>query len=78
MYNVGFAIQQNVGIMGQLLALRNQTPPNAMQQMYTPMNFHAPSQQPLQQASSNSGTYSRMEKGSNGTILTCTYYHFTP
>ena len=71
MYNISVAIQQNVGIMGQLLAPRNKIPPNAMQQRHMPKNFHAPSQQPLQQASSNSGTYSRRKKGSNGTNLTC-------
>ena len=76
MSNVGAAIQQRVGILGQLLAPRNQIPPNTMQQMYTPMN---PPQQPFQQASSSSGTCSRREKRSNVTNKTCfedekTYY----
>ena len=71
MYNIGVAIQKNVRIMGQLLAPRNQNPTNAIQQRHTPKNFDAPPQQLFQQASSNSGTYSRRKKRSNGTNLTC-------
>ena len=71
MSNIGVAIQQSVGILGQLLAPRNQIPPNAMQQMHTPTNFQAPPQQLFQQTSSSSGTYSRREKGSNVTKETC-------
>ena len=48
MSNIGVAIQQSVGILFRLLASRNQIPPNAMQQMYAPMNFQAPLQQPFQ------------------------------
>ena len=44
MSNIGVAIQQSVGILGQLLAPRNQIPPNAIQQMYMSMNFQAPPQ----------------------------------
>ena len=78
MSNIGVAIQQSVGILGQLLAPRNQIPPNTMQQMYMPMNFQAPPQRPFQLASTSSGTYSRREKRSN-TNETCledekTYY----
>ena len=77
--NIGVAIQQSVGILGQLPAPRNQIPPNVMQQMYTPMNFQAPPHQPFQQAFSSSRTYSRREKRSNVTNKTCfedekTYY----
>ena len=79
MSNIGVAIQQSVGILGRLLASRNQIPPNAMQQMYAPMNFQAPPQQPFQQDSCSSGTYYRREKRSNVTNETCfedekTYY----
>ena len=71
MSNIGVAIQQSVGILSQLLAPRNQIPPNEMQQMYRPTNFQAPPQHPFQQASSSSGTYSRREKRSNVTNETC-------
>ena len=54
---IGVAIQESVWILGQLLAPRNQIPPKAMQQMYTPINFRAPPRQPFQQAFSSSGTY---------------------
>ena len=79
MSNIGVAIQQSVGILGQLLTPRNQIPPNAMQQMCTPINFQAHPQQPFQQASPSSGTYSRREKRRNVTNETCfedekTYY----
>ena len=54
MSNIGVDIQQSVRILGQLLVPRDQIPPNAMQQIYTLMNFQAPPQQPFQQAFSNS------------------------
>ena len=65
--------------MGQLLAPTNQIPPNAMQLIYTPMNFQVPPQHPSQQTSSSSGTNSRRDKRSNVTNETCfedekTYY----
>ena len=71
MSNIDVAIQQSVDILGQLLAARNQIPPNVMQQMYTPMNFQSPPHQPFQQASSSSRTYSRREKRSNVTNENC-------
>ena len=70
MSNIGIAIQQSAGILGQMLAPRNQTPPNTMQQMNTTMNFQAPPQHPFQKASSSSGTYSQREKRSNVTNKT--------
>ena len=71
MSNIDIVIQQSVGILSHLLPPRNQIPPNAMQQIYAPMNFQVLLQQPFQQASSSSGTYSRREKRSNVTKETC-------
>ena len=69
MSNIGVAIQQSVAILGQLLAPRNQIPPNVIQEMHTPMNFQPLPQLPFQQVSSSSGTYSRRERGSNVTNI---------
>ena len=69
MSNIGVAIQQSVAILGQLLAPRNQIPPNVIQEMHTPMNFQSLPQLPFQQVSSSSGTYSRRERGSNATNI---------
>ena len=48
MSNIGVAIHQCVDILRHLIASRNQILSNAMQQMYTPMNFQVPPQQPFQ------------------------------
>ena len=61
MSNIGAAIQQGVGTLGQLLAARIQVPPNMMPQMYTPMSLETPPQHRFQQAFSSSGPYCRRE-----------------